>query len=190
MSRQKNTGVVIASLLLGACFAMNAHAEIYKKVLPDGSVIFTDDPKEGGQKIEVPPLPVIGFPKKAEPKAAATASSDKRAKSEETGSPSSFYKSFTVSEPTADSALRANDGSVSVTLNLQPPLDTKKAHKIVFILDGKPVTQPATGLTTTLEGLDRGSHTVSAEVRDSEGAVLKAADPVIFHVLRYIPPAK
>jgi hypothetical protein len=190
MSRQKNIGVVCVALLLGASFAMNTQAEIYKKVLPDGSVVFTDDPKEGGQKIDVPPLPIIGFPKKADPKAAATTSSDKRDKKEPTDSASGFYKSFTVSEPTADSAMRANDGSVNVTLSLQPPLDTKKAHKIVFILDGKPVTQPATGLATTLEGLDRGSHTVSAEVRDSQGAVLKAADPVIFHVLRYIPPAK
>lgn len=190
MSLLKNSNVAVTSLFLSTLFIASAQADVYKKVLPDGSVVFTDDPKEGGQKIELAPLPTIGFPKKVEPKAAAPAPGDKREKKDEAGSSATFYKSFAVSEPTADSAVRANDGSVSVTLSLQPPLDTKKAHRIVFILDGKAVTQPATGLTTTLEGLDRGSHTVSAEVRDSQGAVLKSADPVIFHVLRFIPPPK
>ena len=190
MPLQKKTNVALASLFLGTLLIASAHADVYKKVLPDGSVIFTDDPKEGGQKIEVAPLPTIGFPKKAEGKAAAPSASDKREKKNETGSAATFYQSFTVSEPTADSAVRANNGSVSVTLSLQPPLDSKKAHKIVFILDGKAVTQPATELSTTLDGLDRGSHTVSAEVRDAQGTVLKTADPVIFHVLRHTAQPK
>lgn len=174
--------IVVVAISVEAASASFAHAEIYKKVMPDGSVLFTDEPSEGAQTLNIEPVPTISVPSaKAKPAAVSPAKPGKTA--DETKAPA-LFSTFAITQPTHDSAVRANNGSVTVRIEIEPPLDPSKGQTITLILDGKPTGSPSSQTFFTLEGIERGSHTVGAEVRDARGSVIATANPVLFHLLR------
>ncbi len=91
------------------------------------------------------------------------------------------YQSLSIIAPKADQAIRANDGDVTLMLDIKPKL--KKGHSIVVFLDGKQVSN-GTSRAVNLTGLDRGLHQVSAEIRDAYNASLIASPSISFTVLR------
>ena len=172
----------VVAVGMGAASVGSVHAEIYKKIMPDGSVMFTDEPSEGAQTLNIEPVPTISFPSgKAKPAAVNPAKPGKGA--DENKAPAVF-SSFVITQPTHDSSVRANNGSVPVSIEIEPPLDPSKGQKITLILDGKPTGAPSSQTFFTLEGIERGSHTIGAEVRDARGSVVATANPVLFHLLR------
>lgn len=174
--------IVMVAVSMGAASAGSVHAEIYKKVMPDGSVMFTDEPIEGAQTLNIEPVPTISAPStKAKPAAVSPAKPGKTA--DETKAPA-LFSTFAIAQPTHDSSVRANNGSVQVSIEIEPPLDPSKGQTITLILDGKPTGSPSSQTLFTLEGIERGSHTVGAEVRDARGGVVATANPVLFHLLR------
>ena len=96
----------------------------------------------------------------------------------------SGYKDFSITSPTSDQGVRANDGNVTVQLSLQPALQS--GHTIVLSVggEGSESTVNSSGLTVGLKNLSRGLHTVSATVVDKDGNNLIKTEPVSFHVLR------
>ncbi len=96
----------------------------------------------------------------------------------------SGYTGFSITSPTNDQGVRANDGNVTVQLSLQPALQS--GHTIVLSAsgEGSQSTENSSGLTVGLKNLSRGLHTVSAAVVDKDGNKLISTESVSFHVLR------
>ena len=46
-------------VIFGLAFAVQAHADIYKRVDKDGHVTYSSEPLKGGKRIELKPLPVM-----------------------------------------------------------------------------------------------------------------------------------
>jgi len=94
------------------------------------------------------------------------------------------YTGFSITSPTNDQGVRANDGNVTVHLSLQPAL--RSGHTIVLSVsgEGSESTIDSNGLTVQLNNLSRGLHTVTATVVDKDGNDLITTGPVSFHVLR------
>ena len=138
-------------------FIQGAVAEtVYKTVDENGNVIFTDKPSEEAETIKIQELEnTIGNPNPAKYKPSP-------AKIE-----GFSYKSFTVTSPANGAGVRSNNGNVSISLSLEPALN--RGHKIIISLDGK---QIGTGLSASLQNVDRGTHSISAKVIDSEGKSL------------------
>ena len=92
-----------------------------------------------------------------------------------------FYRTFRVTSPTQDEAIRDNAGNVTIRLSLQPGL--RSGDTIDISLDGRRV---GSGDSTTvhLAQVDRGTHTVRATIRDANGQVVARTDGVTFHLLR------
>ena len=99
-------------------------------------------------------------------------------------SQASGYKNFSITSPTNDQGVRANDGNVSVKLSIQPALQS--GHTIVLNVsgEGSQSTVNGGGLTVGLKNLSRGLQTVSATVVDQDGNKLITTESVSFHVLR------
>jgi hypothetical protein len=129
---------------------------IYKTVDENGNVIFTDKPSEEAETIKIQELEnTIDNPNPAKYKPSAS-------------KPESFsYRSFTVMNPENGAAVRSNNGNVSISLSLEPALNP--GHKIVISMDGK---QIGTGFSVSLQNVDRGTHSISAKVVDSDGKSL------------------
>lgn len=165
---------LLLALLLGLVVAAPA-AEIYKRVGPDGSVTYSDQPGPGAEAIDVPPISII--PSRPVPQANAPAPG----RSASAGS-GSGYGGFAITAPADDETIRDNTGTVHVAATLEPAL--KPSHRVQFLLDDQPVGEPRTVPSIALADVDRGTHTVSAAVLDSSGREIIRATPVTFHLKR------
>jgi len=162
--------ILILSLSCGL-----AQAAIYKRVLPDGSVVFSDQPGPDAEKIETPKAQTFTPPPKSTIIAPQT-SPDKKA--------SAPYARLTITTPAHDETIRDNTGNVTINVGIEPPLQTQAAHKILIRLDGKAIGNPATTQQLTLENVDRGTHTIQASVLDASGSTLLDSGTVTFHLKR------
>lgn len=170
-------------MLLCLLAAFAAQAQIYKKVLPDGTVVFTDEPMDGAEPIKVQPLPTYRAP----PAKTKSESSPAERPAPEAGATKqpTTYKHFAIQAPSNDATVRDNSGAVPVTLGMEPALATEEGHTVSLLLDGKPVAAPGTATSFTLEAVDRGSHTLEAVLLDATGKTLRRSSPVVFHLMRH-----
>lgn len=161
-------------LLFLVFFCVTAGAQVYKRIGPDGTVYFSDQPGPDAREIEVKPAQAISLP--PVPRQTGAAQQQKDA--------SADYSKFTIVSPTSDQGVRANDGKVTVSLSLTPKLMT--GHTVILKVDGEDGEQSRTGdgLSIELSNLSRGLHTVEATVVDAQGHVVIQTGPVSFNVLR------
>lgn len=158
--------------------SLTATAEVYKWIDAEGNTHFSDmapDNVPQAEKLVVPPV---------------NTSTPSRQNHSATRSPrstqmSSRYDTLTIISPQNDQAVRANDGSINVSCQLQPPLRTNRRHQIRFMLDGNLVGTPGSNCQLSLSNISRGAHTVSAEVVDTNGVSLIQSTPTRFHLLRH-----
>jgi hypothetical protein len=160
-----------AVYLLIALLSAPAAAQVYRSVKPDGTVEFSDQPEPGAKPVELAPLPTVS-PTRAAPPPPRERSAD----------PLEVYRRFEITAPLQDEGVRANDGNVTVSLALDPPL--LPGHRILLRLDGQEVGEPAASLSVPLLNLDRGTHRLDASVVDATGRSVVSAAPITFHVLR------
>ena len=162
-------------LVLAFLFAMPVTAA-YKWTMPDGSVIFSDQPPHpDAEKITLPPTQTFSappIPKQAPDKKPAT-----EAKAAFT------YSSLQIAQPANDDTIRDNTGSITVSISSEPPLQTEKGHQITIELDGVAIAT-TTSTQLLLPNVDRGSHTLRATITDKEGTALTTSNESQFHLLR------
>jgi hypothetical protein len=152
------------------------HSQVYQWLDGQGNVHFSDAPPPGGSKardvkeITVPPISTVP---------AITSAPVKMADGQNTRA--SPYRRFAIVEPANDSAIRHNDGNVTITTSLEPAL--RPGDTITFFVDGE-ATVTGREARLLLPNVDRGTHTLRAEVNDSEGKSLISSETVSFHLLR------
>lgn len=158
-----------------------ASAQVYRSVAPDGSVQFSDYPlTPNATVIEVQPAQTVPMGAGARPPAPVAAPAG-------AGRSPAAYRRFEILSPGPDEAVRANDGNVSVALDLEPPLSP--GHRVVVRVDGQPAGGAEGSLGVTLVNLSRGTHQLDAVVVNASGETVASAGPVTFHVLRVHLPA-
>ena len=165
---------ILLILLVLAC--ATASAQIFRRTGPDGQVYFSDQPGPDAERIDVTPAQTISLPPVPEQTETAAAATQ--------GDATVAYTGFSITSPTSDQGVRANDGSVTIHLSLQPAL--LPGHSIVLNVDGEDgeSSNSSSGLIIELNNLSRGQHTVMATVVDEDGKVLIKTEPVTFQVLR------
>ena len=167
----------LALCCLSACLLVSQPtlAKVYKKVLPDGTVVFSDAPTEGSEEIEVKPLPSINLPpiKPFTPSPKSTP-----------GVAPEVYKSFSISSPSHDETINHGAGNFSVSLKVSPELIPK--HKIQVLLDGQPIGPAASTTVFNLTHVDRGTHTISARIISQRGKTVKTTPTITIHMRRPI----
>lgn len=162
----------LLSLLVFGLLPALAAAGVYKWVDADGTVHYSDTPKPGAEEVYVAPpqtytpaqLPAI-TPQPEAPAATAEYS----------------QLSFTAPEPEAN--LWDNTGALPVSFNSEPALQTERGHRLVVLLDGQ-AQAPVKGNSTTLENVDRGSHTLQGQIIDATGKVLISSPSITVHLHR------
>ena len=144
---------------------------VYKSVDKNGNIIFTDQPVEGAEKIEIREAQSVEIP---EARSIKLSPPDSVIEKKE-------YNDISIISPLHDSTIHDNNGSVSIDAELSPDLFT--GDKIVFYLDGMQVAE-GESLQHVLNNIDRGSHTINVAVVNSENREIKRSDDVVFHLRR------
>lgn len=158
------------------CLSASAAAAVYKSVLPDGTVVYSDRPPTDDatpaelpeiQFIPAPPPPAVTEPAPAP---------DKTLKK-------NYYQRVEITSPAQDGTVRDNTGTVVVEIATEPGLLLRAGHYITVYLDGKLVAEE-TGTQATLHNIDRGTHTLNASVNSKQGESLITSPSVTFHLHR------
>jgi hypothetical protein len=160
------------SLVLFLALPGLASAVICKTIEADGTVSYADVPAgECQNEVKLPPYSVYS-PRRIDRAEDPT--------SEAGGTVIDFdaYTAFRFVQPESDGTVRNNEGVVPVVLVAEPEL--QPGHTVSLTLDGQRVQGDFAGLSIVLNNVDRGRHSLRAEINDAAGRRLVSAGPVSF----------
>ncbi|MFJ2365870.1 DUF4124 domain-containing protein [Pseudomonas sp. NPDC087697] len=163
-------------LCLLALIALPATAQIYRYTDASGNTAYSNQPPDGvkSQAVELPPLNSV----ERQPPIAP----------EQTTPRADKISAYSVLELTGlpnDEALRANNGTFTVGVQIQPRL--QGSHLFRLLLDGQPYGQPSNVPHLQLVNIDRGEHNLAVQVLAGESLV-QQSPTVTFTVQRVHTP--
>ncbi|WP_248745390.1 DUF4124 domain-containing protein [Pseudomonas sp. MWU12-2037] len=162
-------------LLLLMAVALPAAAQIYKYTDANGNTAYSNQPPDGtaAQTVELPPLNSVGLqqsytlplPTPATPAPATSATTPTNA--------GAAYSTLELTDIPTQEALRANNGTFTVGVKMEPRL--QRQHLLRLVLDGAPYGQPSNVPRLQLVNIDRGDHTLGVQVLAGEQVVQQSA---------------
>ena len=165
-------------LFLLLAIALPVAAQIYKYSDANGNTVYSDHSPDGvrAQSVELPPL------NRVEPQApsAPAAPSVDNARP-----PRSAYEILELAGLPGEEALRANNGTFTVTVLIKPRL--QPPHQLRLVLDDEPYGQPSNVPILQLVNVDRGEHRLAVQVIDGQ-SIIQQSPVVVFTVQRVHKP--
>ncbi|NQD91345.1 DUF4124 domain-containing protein [Pseudomonas sp. CrR25] len=154
--------------------ALPVSAQIYKYTDANGNTVFTNQPPDGTavQNVELPPTNTVEMQAPSVPPADSASSQSE---------PAPPYRTLRLTGLPSDEALRANNGTFSVGVALQPRLAA--SHRLRLLLDGQPYGQPSNVPHLQLTNVDRGEHSLAVEVLSGDKTI-QQSPTVTFTVQR------
>lgn len=149
-------------------------ATVYQRVLPDGSIEFSDEPQPGSipkevpgvQSVEPPPLLPSTPPPLTAPPPVTT----------------SNYQSLRITQPTEEQTVFFDAAGMGISVTVTPGLQA--GDRVVVYVDGQAVAT-ASSTNITIPTPPRGTHRLSAEIQDRSGRVVLRSAPVTFHMIQH-----
>ncbi len=175
MRMQKSLKLVLLLLPLIA----TAETNVYRSVDADGNVVFSDEPSEGAETIQIDEIQTV-----------PTEHREFKYTPSEKKDTVSDYASLVILSPENDTAVRENAGNLSIKLQTEPAL--RAGDQIVLYMDGQEVDR-GNKTAFDLVNLDRGTHSLSAEIVVAGSPVIRSEE-ITFTLLRHSsqhpPPTK
>lgn len=172
---------LVTFLLLSAAHPLMA--EVYKTVDENGNVTYTDrSPGDGSRPMELPELSIIERPT-YQKTARQAGLENKDAEGEETAvslrALRRKYRDFAIISPTNEESIWNAQQAVPVAWRVSSPLAA--GMTVTLIVDGK--RQAATTQSVIpVDGLVRGEHTLTAELKDAKNRTVASAQPVTIFI--------
>ncbi|OUS06740.1 hypothetical protein A9Q81_02330 [Gammaproteobacteria bacterium 42_54_T18] len=146
---------------------------VYKNYDANGNLVFSDEPFEGAEAIDVKPIPTINLHL---PKNIPTSSTTTAPVTTDT------YQSLDITSPVADSSIVNTAGAGTVNVTSSPGLQSDHQYKLLINGENQG-TQSSNSFAIT--GLFRGAHTAVAQIVKGSGEVIKVSAPVTFFVRQH-----
>src|SRR5690554_7787040 len=119
--------LLLPLLCLCLLLAGPAGAQIYSWTDADGNRVYSDQPRPGASTIELKPTNVV------EPTPAPPVSSRGNTQGDRPSGP--VYQRLMITNPAHDTALRSNEGDLTLTVVTEPPLSG--SHLLKVSIDGQ-----------------------------------------------------
>ena len=166
------------TLMWLACTLAIAGATVYKWTDEDGVVHYSDQPHANAEKVHVNSAQT--FKEAGMNYGGNYSTSASGAAPAPTAAADHVYQGCAVVQPSDEQAF-ANLDALNIVVQTDPVL--KSGDQIYVSLDGQPINNGApTGGQFTLTPVDRGTHTLQAQVRSRDGTVMCQTPSVTFHV--------
>ncbi|VVN75873.1 DUF4124 domain-containing protein [Pseudomonas fluorescens] len=161
--------------------AFSATAQIYKYTDANGNTAYSNQPPDGtrSQAVDLPPLNSV----ERQPPALPHASPAQNARQQDDSV--AAYEVLELTGLPSEEALRANNGTFTVGVALQPRLQGE--HRLRLLLDDQPYGQPSNVPRLQLVNIDRGEHRLAVQVLDGE-RVVQQSPTATFTVQRVHKP--
>jgi len=169
--------ISLAKLALLPCLliSLSAHSEMYKWVDKDGNTHYSDiQPfKNASEHIspDINTTPAVNVP-------------EPQITEEDSNTKDTVYKIFKVASPADDATIRDNQGNFSIGLEIQPALNTSQGHYINVLLDNKVTHNKLSNLSAQFNNIDRGTHQISAIIKNKQGKTILSSKSVTIHLHR------
>ena len=163
-------------ITLLCCIPLLASAKVYKWVDDQGVVHYTDTPHQGAEEIKLHKETAPATPPQRTGKSSRESSGNK-------GIISGNYDTFTIAEPENNQTVRSNQGLVSISFFIEPALQS--GHKIRLFVDGRRLKNELTSTHFSLKGINRGTHSLRAEVIGEDGEPTASTDSITFHLRKH-----
>ncbi len=163
-----------AALLLCALFNQARAVTLYRWVDEQGVVHYSDTPHPGAKRIDVHGAQTYSAPRAGAP-VTSSAVADKPL------APIAGYDDCIITQPTPNQSFYAPE-SIHISIKLSPALQA--GDKLAVLLDGQPIAGAAGALDYTVSDIDRGTHSITAAVKDGSGQVVCSSPGVTFFVQR------
>ena len=168
--------VLLSCLLAFASQAQETKKELWKWTDSNGVVHYSDVPGPGAVKVDLTvtegqPRPTVAAP-------AAGPSSSTAAKP---AAPATVtYTSLEIWQPEDQTSYFEADTTVNVRLRSDPAIAADDS--LLLYLDGKLVEGPRNALEYSLSGVERGAHSLTAQVLDTKGKEKIRSKSVVFYI--------
>lgn len=152
----------LALLLL--MLALPAVAQIYKYTDANGNTAYSSQPPNGtkAETVDLPPLNNVNT--------AAPPPGPSAPQPQNQPQPSAAaYQVLELTDLPQDEALRANNGSFTVGVAIQPRL--QPGHSLQLLVDGEPYGQPTNVPRIQVMQLDRGEHSLAVQVLQDQQSI-------------------
>lgn len=159
--------------LIGLSLVLPASAlTVYKGRDKNGNIILSDSPFPGATPMEVQGVQTMPLPKAAE---------GRRKAAPEEGEGAAGAYTLSIAAPTEGQVFRKGEvEAVDVGVSVSP--EPKRGHRVVVMVDGRQVAEDAEAVSLNMAELDRGSHVVTAQLKNAGGQVVASAPAVTFMV--------
>ena len=168
------TKTLLFASLLGVICASNA--QIYKWTDNQGNVHFTDTPREGSVKVDLPDVQSFSAPTTA-PETKVESPPESRVEKTE-----HVYTEVSITQPLNQATIRNNQGGIEISAKVKPDLMQGDLGQLLF--DGVALGKPQPSLLFILNGINRGSHTLAVQILDEQGNVLNTSDSITVYMHR------
>lgn len=179
-----NKGMITALILLVSVAPVFA-ANIYKVVDENGNVTFTDQrPGPGAQPMDLPPLSVV---ETEPPQPPATASTAEAGDEESAEKPLTvqqlrrLYRDFRITQPQNEETFWGTANTVVVSWGSSAAIADDM--KVTLYVNGEAQSVPVAGSISLT--LNRGEHSVRAELRDASNRKIVTTENVRFFVKQH-----
>lgn len=168
----KLLGIIL--LLLPLC----AFSAVYKWKDSQGVVNYSDRPNPNSQSVDLPPSTVSKNPNAAK-KPTVNKTTSLQAPSKLKQPVKKTYDTFSFKNLKNEQTFH-NQREIPVALSLKPEL--QPGDKIQLLLDGKIQGEPEASSVLMLNNVDRGKHTLQAQVINKAGEVIKSTDTITLYI--------
>lgn len=155
-----------------------ANAELYKWKDAQGNTVYGDTPPHNVKAEIVTPPPLTTYPAPQATPGAAPAARPAPGKDDIS------YSGLRILSPANDEAVRSNTGEITVQVQTTPSFVADTGHRIRLYLDGREVAVHAS-TTLTITDVERGTHSLQAELVDTDGRSVVKSSTIQFHALKY-----
>lgn len=170
---------ITAALVLISGTAV-AQAQVYESKEKSGVPVFSDQPSPGSKEVTLPKPNISDAPMPSVQTPGAV--------------PSPAYSALSIVSPGPDGTVHSNTGAFSISVNVDPALNSDRGDRFIVKLDGTTLpgryTSPTIDLTTQdVAGAavtDNIQHQLDVAIVDPSGKLLISADPVKFYLRRAI----
>ncbi|AIS18570.1 DUF4124 domain-containing protein [Pseudomonas rhizosphaerae] len=163
------------ALLWLALSTASAQAAVYTYVDANGNRVFTDQPGQGAKRVPMPERSSSAAPATVAPPRTSKVPVPNKA-------PAMRYQMLRILGPLPDTAVREEDGSLIVTLTSEPALQPN--HRYRLLLDGEVAQAPGRSPVFALSNVDRGTHSLAAEIIDQDDHVIERTPAQPVHLQR------
>jgi len=162
---------IALTLLVLNLYSSPLLAKVYKSVDENGVEHYTDTPNLDNKEIKVELTPHSSSGPIITPR--KRTSTNKQTQSSKT--------KVSISSPSNDQSVRANDGNITISSSAQPSAPRGSQYQLQF--DGA-IVQTQSGGTFSLKQVNRGTHTAVVKLVSRNGRVIAASELVTFHILK------